>query len=396
MHNPENERIKRAYFTYLKEARRVGEHSIDTAAVALARFDEYTKYRDFKRFHIQQAIGFKTQLSELVSPRTGQRLSRATVFSTLSTLRAFFQWLSTQPGYRSRLTSADVRYLATLPQDAKARADEYIRQAPAEVITPLRRRLQRVAQLSELIVRFDPRLDPATNPPTSWKLDQSATMRVIETNRPVIIEDAQVCDEFLAYKEDSLLRGYRTVVILPLGNTDQLGREMTIAVHSREKISVSESELAFLSTVTQLASIAVEKAKRVRFEQDLAQRLRQTIEISSQLMERVLAEGSMETVVEVLAAVVPFPLIIVDLAAGTSSVRRSPLPKLIGERKWKRLVGEELAPAIADLVRTSAMGGGKTRGVLAVPHDAGAVTLHPVVEPLQVHKYSRFQRTALR
>jgi DNA-binding PucR family transcriptional regulator len=245
--------------------------------------------------------------------------------------------------------------------------------------------VNRKAQLSELIVRFDPRLDPATNPPTSWKLEQSATMRVIETNRPVIIEDAQVCDEFLAYKEDSLLRGYRTVVILPLGNTDQLGREMTIAVHSREKNSVSESQLAFLSTVTQLASIAVEKAKRVRVEQDLAQRLRQTIEISSQLMERVLAEGSMETVIEVVAAVVPFPLIIADLAAGTFSVRRTPLPKLIGERKWRRLVEEELAPAIADLVRTSAMGGGKTRGVLAVSHDAMAATLHPVVEPLQVH-----------
>ena len=28
MHNPENERIKRAYFIYLKEARRLGEHSL--------------------------------------------------------------------------------------------------------------------------------------------------------------------------------------------------------------------------------------------------------------------------------------------------------------------------------------------------------------------------------
>ena len=105
--------------------------------------------------------------------------------------------------------------------------------------------VNRKAQLSELIVRFDPRLDPATNPPTSWKLEQSATMRVIETNRPVIIEDAQVCDEFLAYKEDSLLRGYRTVVILPLGSTDQLGREMTIAVHSREKIPSAKANSRF-------------------------------------------------------------------------------------------------------------------------------------------------------
>ena len=35
---------------------------------------------------------------------------------------------------------------------------------------------------------------------------------------------------------------------------------MTIAVHSREKITVSDAELSFLTTVTQLASIAVEKA----------------------------------------------------------------------------------------------------------------------------------------
>ena len=64
MHNPENERIKRAYFIYLKEARRLGEHSIDCAAAALAKFEDYTKYRDFKRFHIQQAIGFKHKLTE--------------------------------------------------------------------------------------------------------------------------------------------------------------------------------------------------------------------------------------------------------------------------------------------------------------------------------------------
>jgi hypothetical protein len=50
MHNPENERIKRGYFVYLKEARRLGEHSIDGAAAALAKFEDYTRFRDFKKF----------------------------------------------------------------------------------------------------------------------------------------------------------------------------------------------------------------------------------------------------------------------------------------------------------------------------------------------------------
>jgi hypothetical protein len=47
-HHPENERIKRAYLIYLKEARRLGEHSIDAAAASLAKFEAYTKHRDFK------------------------------------------------------------------------------------------------------------------------------------------------------------------------------------------------------------------------------------------------------------------------------------------------------------------------------------------------------------
>jgi len=119
MHNPENERIKRAYFFYLKEARRLGEHSVDCAAAALAKFEDYTKFRDFKRFHIQQAIGFKRMLSDQISPRTGERLSRGTVFSTLNALRGFFLWLATQPGYRSHLTPADAEYFSLSDKEAR-------------------------------------------------------------------------------------------------------------------------------------------------------------------------------------------------------------------------------------------------------------------------------------
>jgi purine catabolism regulator len=244
--------------------------------------------------------------------------------------------------------------------------------------------VNRMAGLSELVTRFDPRLDPASNLPTSWKLEESATMRVIETNQPVIIPDAQICDEFAAYKLDGCLRGYHTVVVLPVGATDTRGREMTIAVHSRDIVHVSETELAFLSTVTQLASIAAEKAKRMQIEQDRAQRLHRTIEIGTELMESVLAEHSMEAVVGMVAAVLPYPLIIVDLAAGTFNVRRSPAPKIVGDAEWKRIVTEKLGPAIADLVRTTGASDEKSRYALTVGI-AGLTTLHPLVEPLQVN-----------
>ena len=118
-HNPDNERIKRSYLIFLKEARRLGEHSVDAAAAALAKCEGYTKHRDFKKFHIQQAIGFKHKLSSEISQQTGDRLSRGTVFSTLNALRGFFQWLAIQPGYRSHLTSADAEYFALSEKEVR-------------------------------------------------------------------------------------------------------------------------------------------------------------------------------------------------------------------------------------------------------------------------------------
>ncbi|MGD9711761.1 MAG: tyrosine-type recombinase/integrase [Thermomicrobiales bacterium] len=132
-HNPENERLKRAYFAYLKEARRLGEHSIDAAAAALNHFETYTKNRPFKSFHIQQAMAFKRKLAEELNQRTGEPLSKSTILTTLHALRAFFQWLSLQPGYRSRLSYADAEYFNLSAKDtriAKVVTDKWVPTIP--------------------------------------------------------------------------------------------------------------------------------------------------------------------------------------------------------------------------------------------------------------------------
>ena len=129
-HSPENERIKRSYFLYLKEARRLSEHSIDAAAAALSRFEEYTKYRDFKRFHIQQGVGFKRKLADQLSSRTGQPLSSSTLFATLNALRAFFHWLAGQPGYRSHLTYADADYFSLSEKESRIAKATFARPVP--------------------------------------------------------------------------------------------------------------------------------------------------------------------------------------------------------------------------------------------------------------------------
>jgi integrase len=109
-HSPQNERIKRAYFTYLTEAKGFSETTLDGVAKALNRFETYTKFRDFKAFHIDQAKGFKASLAEQTSIRTKDRLSKATLYATLSTLKRFFIWLAGQSGYKSRISYSDAEY----------------------------------------------------------------------------------------------------------------------------------------------------------------------------------------------------------------------------------------------------------------------------------------------
>ncbi len=118
-HNPNNERIKRAYFTYLKEAKRHSEATVDAVAKALDRFESYTKRRDFKAFHFEQAVAFKKHLGEQKGLASGEKLSKATLHATLAHLKRFFQWLAGQTGYKSRLQYSDADYFNLSDKDTR-------------------------------------------------------------------------------------------------------------------------------------------------------------------------------------------------------------------------------------------------------------------------------------
>jgi integrase len=118
-HNSANARIKREYFQYLKEAMRRDEASIDAVAKSLSRFEESNGHKDFGRFHREQAVAFKRRLDEQTSVRTGKPLSRATVHSTLSAVKAFFFWLAGQPGYKSKIAYDDANYFNLSDKDVR-------------------------------------------------------------------------------------------------------------------------------------------------------------------------------------------------------------------------------------------------------------------------------------
>lgn len=128
--NPANERLKHRYFVYLKEAGQLGEHTIDQAAKALDRFETHTRRKPFRDFRPDQAIAFKKHLASLNSASGSHKLSKATVTSTLHSVRSFFEWLADQKGFRNRMVRTDAHYFNP------SRRDEAISRAPRQVFVP--------------------------------------------------------------------------------------------------------------------------------------------------------------------------------------------------------------------------------------------------------------------
>jgi integrase len=108
--NSANERVKRRYLQHLKETKGRDEASLDAVAKAIDRFEEHSKFRDFKKFHVEQVRAFKVHLRTTRNVRTGEPLSASTIYSTFAALKALFAWLSQEQGYRSRIKLADAEY----------------------------------------------------------------------------------------------------------------------------------------------------------------------------------------------------------------------------------------------------------------------------------------------
>ncbi len=129
--NSSNERLKRDYLRYLKEAKGKSEATLDSVRKALARYESYTSGKDFKTFRREQAVAFKARLSETDGVRTGDILSASTQAATLASLKEFFTWLAWQPGFKSKIHLPDIDYLSPSLKDAARAKASKLRDFPS-------------------------------------------------------------------------------------------------------------------------------------------------------------------------------------------------------------------------------------------------------------------------
>ena len=147
-HNPENERIKREYLDHLRGGMGLSEASIDAAAKAIHRFEQFTKFRSFRKFHVEQAKAFRRELAATKSKVSGKPLSHSTLLQTFNALRGFFIWLAGRPGYKSRISYSDAAYFRLSEKDERiARA---VREQPVPTVAQIHATLSAMPHETEV------------------------------------------------------------------------------------------------------------------------------------------------------------------------------------------------------------------------------------------------------
>lgn len=114
----QNEVMKKQFFLYLKEVKGFSKDSIDAHERAVLLWQECHENKDFSGFGKQQVMGFKDWLVSRVN-RNGEPLSLVYRYNVLRRLRLFFEWLSMQPHYKSRINSTVVEYLSLSKKETR-------------------------------------------------------------------------------------------------------------------------------------------------------------------------------------------------------------------------------------------------------------------------------------
>lgn len=117
--NPKNDRVKREYLIYLKDARQRSPATVEQVRHAIDRLEAYTGFKDFGTFNKEQARGFKRALLGSRAKRSGKPLSTATAHHILQALKEFLAWLHGRSGYRRRIDLTHIAYLNLTTKDER-------------------------------------------------------------------------------------------------------------------------------------------------------------------------------------------------------------------------------------------------------------------------------------
>jgi len=135
-HNIKNERVKRKFIRWLREADGCCEATISNIEKAVLIYEEFTKAADFGLYSPDRAIEFKKYLKK--REFRGKLISITTYYTYLRHLRKFFTWLAWQPGYKSKISHDSIDYLKIKEKEERMATQTTPRNYPSlEYVTSL-------------------------------------------------------------------------------------------------------------------------------------------------------------------------------------------------------------------------------------------------------------------
>ncbi len=141
--NPNNEKLKHAYYKDAKNYEGFSDKTIECHKKAIYYYEDFTEHEDFKNFTGEKAIQFRESLVHRINPTTGKQIALSTVYDYLRYLKAFFTWLSKQTGYKSRIKPEYIKALRlSIEQEEMA-------------IAPSRERYPSLEQIQKVVKSID-------------------------------------------------------------------------------------------------------------------------------------------------------------------------------------------------------------------------------------------------
>ena len=111
-YNPKNVRLIKKFISYLDTNLGLNPATITGAKRALKEYQTFTRYADFDTFSTSQVKGFKENI-------LSKGLSKTTLLHYMNDLKRFFEWLSQEQGFKSKIDMRDIQSLRLNNQETR-------------------------------------------------------------------------------------------------------------------------------------------------------------------------------------------------------------------------------------------------------------------------------------
>ena len=135
-----NEQVKRRFGEYLKNSQGFSEETLKSHEKAIWLWEDFTRNDDFANFNKTMAGAFKDWLKNKKKANSQESISLSYCYDILRFLKTFFEWLSQQAGYKSKINQSAIEYL-NLTRKEKSSARQ-----PKNVKYPVLEEIKRVIE----------------------------------------------------------------------------------------------------------------------------------------------------------------------------------------------------------------------------------------------------------